>query len=385
MPFSRTGKPSEALSTMRFDDPTPIHHRYRRSEIPTIADELGNELVKVLASEPRSVPDVYFGEGYGRADAHAQGGTWISIADPSGAWQMPLSLAELGGGLREAVSPYGYSGIHVADDMTLSDAADAWSSARECLESLRVVSLFLRFSPLGPDPMTIAGGLGGLTVERSRTTYMVAIGEPGRMWEALRSSCRSRIRKARKNGYVGEVREAQAEDLKPGGAFRRLYEETMTRRAAATHYFFGDDYYAGLLDGLDTDLFLAEVQGQDGSAVSSCLLMRHGQRLHYHLAGSSTDGAQMGSNNLMLWTATEFAWEQGLTAFHLGGGRADHDGLARFKSTFGGETRDFYTGRAVIDADAYSRLTAERADKLGTTVAALQESDYFPAFRASAG
>jgi hypothetical protein len=342
-------------------------------------------VVKVLAHEPSFVPDVYFSRGYGLADARSHEGAWMTVADPAGTWQMPVILVDLGNGSREAISPYGYSGIHVAATVSRVDAADAWRSAHESLKDLGVISLFLRFNPLNPHPVTIAAQFPNLTLERSRTTYVVVIGDPGRMWDTLRSSCRSRIRKARKNGYVGKVRPAQAEDLRPAGTFRRLYEGTMMRRAAAVPYFFGGDYYAGLLDGLGSDLLLAEVQRQDGATVSSCLLMRHGRRLHYHLAGSSVDGAQMGSNNLMLWTAAEFAWEQGLSEFHLGGGRAESDGLARFKSTFGGETRDFYTGRAVIDNDAYSRLTRERADQLGTTVAALEESDYFPAFRASSG
>ncbi|MCW2548513.1 MAG: family N-acetyltransferase [Mycobacterium sp.] len=113
--------------------------------------------------------------------------------------------------------------------------------------------------------------------------------------------------------------------------------------------------------------------------------MRHAGFLHYHLAGSDPDGAVMGSNNLMMWTAAELAFDQGLGRLHLGGGRAESDGLARFKSTFGAETRDFHVGRAIIDSEAYSRLTRARTDQLGTTCDALENADYFPAFRASVG
>ncbi len=342
-------------------------------------------MVEVLAEEPSSVPDVYFRQSYGLADAHSREGSWISIADPTGSWQMPLVLTDLRDGLREAISPYGFAGIHVADGVSAADGADAWNSAREALKGLGVVSLFLRFCPLDPHSVTMAGGFAGLTIERRSTTYAMAISEHGPMWDRLRGSCRSRIRKARRNGYAGRIRPADVADLKPGSDFRRLYEATMERRAAAKRYFFGDDYYTELLDGLGSDLLLAEVQDQDGAVVSSCLLMRHGRRLHYHLAGSNPDGALMGSNNLMMWTAAKFAAEQGISQFHLGGGLTESDGLARFKSTFGADTKDFHTGCAVIDADAYARLTQARADQLGTTVDALVTLDYFPAFRASVG
>jgi hypothetical protein len=83
----------------------------------------------------------------------------------------------------EAISPYGYAGIHVADDMTTAEAADAWTSARAGLKELGVASLFLRFNPLDTSSKTAAEGFDDLTVERIRTTYLVNIVEPEHMWD----------------------------------------------------------------------------------------------------------------------------------------------------------------------------------------------------------
>ena len=346
-----------------------------------------SDVVDVRASEPSFVPDVYFGHGYGRADALSNEGEWMTLSDASGAWQMPLVLTELGDGLHEGISPYGYAGIHVAEAVTSPEATRAWDSAREGLRSLGVVSLFLRFNPLDPGSVATAGRFDELTVRRNRTTFTIATDDPDLMWKRLRSSCRSRIRKARKNGYTAEVRPASGSDLVPDGDFRRLYELTMQRLDAAPLYLFGDHYYAELLGGLGPDLLLVEARDRDGVVVSSALLLRHEQRLHYHLAGSSPDGAVMGSNNLMMWTAAEYAAVEGLDRFHLGGGRGESrsDGLARFKSTFGGAETDFHTGHAVIDASAYSHLTQARADELGTSAGVLEKSGFFPAFRAGPG
>lgn len=343
-----------------------------------------SDVVDLRSREPSFVPDVYFGHGYGRADALTLDGEWMNLADSSGAWQMPLVLTELGDGLREGISPYGYAGIHVADDVTTSDATHAWDAAREQLRSSGVVSLFLRFNPLDPGSVAAASRFDELTVSRNRTTFTVATDDPDLMWNRLRSSCRSRIRKARKHGHAVEVRPASGPDLVPDGDFRRLYEQTMQRLDAAPLYYFGDDYFAELLEGLGPSLLLVEVRDRDGVVVSSALLLRHQQRLHYHLAGSSPDGAVMGSNNLMMWAAAEFAAVEGLDRFHLGGGRGESgsDGLARFKSTFGGVETDFHTGHAVIDAAAYSHLTQARADQLGTSTSELEKSGFFPAFRA---
>jgi serine/alanine adding enzyme len=346
-----------------------------------------SDVVDIRAAEPSFVPDVYFGHGYGRADALRLEGEWMTIADASGAWQMPLVVTELGDGLREGISPYGYAGIHVAEGIPASDATVAWDAAREQLRSLAVVSLFLRFNPLDPGSVTAASQFDELTVRRNRTTFTVATDDPDLMWNRLRSSCRSRVRKARKHGFTAEVRPASGPDLAPDGDFRRLYEQTMQRLDAAPLYYFGDDYYTELISGLGPNLLLVEARDHDGVVVSSALLLRHEQRLHYHLAGSSPDGAVMGSNNLMMWTAAELAAAEGLDRFHLGGGRGESgsDGLARFKSTFGGVETDFHTGHAIIDAVAYSQLLQARADQLGTSTGVLEKSGFFPAFRAGSG
>lgn len=339
--------------------------------------------VVVQEQEPRIVPDVYFSQAYGSADARRLGGRWMTITDVVGDWQMPVVLADAGDGHREAISPYGYSGIHLAAGLTRAAGDSAWASAHELLRALGVVSLFLRFSPFSPGSVAAAEELPGLTVNRSRTTYVMDTTEPDHLWENLRSNCRSRIRKARKNGFTGEIRPATITDLTPGGDFRRLYDQTMARLGADPFYQFSDDYHAALLDGLRSDLLVSEVRDSDGVVVSAATFMRHGHRLHYHLAGSDPEGALMGSNNLMMWTAAEFAADGGLRQLHLGGGLSEGDGLARFKSTFGGEPRDFHVGTAVIDAAAYRRLTQTRAEELGTSPEVLEQSGYFPAFRAS--
>jgi hypothetical protein len=69
--------------------------------------------------------------------------------------------------------------------------------------------------------------------------------------------------------------------------------------------------------------------------------MSHAQRIHGHLSCSDRDDARMGSNNLMFWTATQFAIDQGLRQFHLGGGVEPRDGLFRFKHTFGGRELEY--------------------------------------------
>jgi hypothetical protein len=341
-------------------------------------------LVELLADEPSFIPDVYFTRAYGRVDALDRGGDWATIATPSGSWQMPIVLTELDDGLREATSPYGYCGIHAAEGLTTAEAADAWTSAAAILQDLGVVSLFLRFHPADPGSVTQATGLDGLDIMRSGTTYLVRTDDTSDMWDRMEGRSRTAIRKARRHGLTGQVRSVAPEDVGPYSDFRRLYEATMQRVGASARYVFDDAYYLELANALGAGLQLAEVR-HDTAVVASALVMRHGDRAHYHLSGSDLAASRNGANAMLIWSMLEWCAGSGVTTCHLGGGVTEGDGLAGFKRAFGGQDAAFFIGRAVINPDAYAQLTRARALQLATTVDALQHADYFPAFRASPG
>ena len=261
-------------------------------------------------------PDVYFLPGYGRAASVTDGGEWVLLEAFDGAWQVPLILRTLVDGTKDAISPYGYSGVYASPSLSSVQIQEAWSATVNCLRELGVISVLLRHSPLVPQAPQLPGQR---SIVSGHPTIVLEPADSDSAWSGMEANCRNKARKALKNGYTGEVRQAD-QDLAPGGDFRRLYEKTMQRRDAAPLYFFSDNYYRELLDGLGSNLLIAEVRDRAGVVASSTLLMRHGQRLHYHLAGSNVDDARMGSNNLMLWTATQFAIEQGLRQFHLGEG-----------------------------------------------------------------
>jgi serine/alanine adding enzyme len=229
--------------------------------------------------------------------------------------------------------------------------------------------------PQAPDPP------GLRPIVRRHPTIALELDDDECAWNGMEANCRNKTRKAIKNGYTGDVRQADDQDLAPDSDFRRLYEQTMQRRSAASLYFFGDSYYSELLEGLGSDLLIAQVRDFGGAVVSSTLLMRHAQRLHYHLSGSNLDDARMGSNNLMLWTATQFAIAQGLRQFHLGGGVSARDGLFSFKHSFGGHELEYGVSGLVTDDELYQAHMQNRAKECGITTAALSASNFFPAYR----
>ena len=342
-------------------------------------DRCGDTGVQVRSETPLGLPspDIYFLPGYGRAASIADGGKWVLVEDYDGAWQVPLIVRTMVNGTKDAISPT-FSGIYASPTLSPVQLLEAWSATACRLQNLGVISVLLRQSPLLPP----APDLPGLrSISSGRPTIVLELSDGETAWKGMEGRCRTSIRKALKNGYPGDIRQAAGQDLAPTSDFRRLYEQTMLRRDAAPLYFFKDDYYRALLDGLGPQLIIAEVRDSTGVVVSSALLMRHGQRLHYHLSGSDTDGARMGSNNLMLWTAAQFAITQGLRQFHLGSGVGVQDDLFKFKRSFGGRQLDYDVFGMIIDHELYQAHTQNRAKACDVTADSLLASNYFPAYR----
>jgi serine/alanine adding enzyme len=328
--------------------------------------------------EGLSSPDVYFTAGYGRAACITEGGEWLLLEAFDGAWQVPLIVRTLIDGTKDAITSI-YSGVYAAPLLSSVQIQEAWSATLTCLRELGIISVVLRGSPLVPQA---PHGPGQRSIVIGNPTIVLEPADRDSAWSNMAGTCRTKIRKALKNGYTGEVRQAAGQDLAPGSDFRRLYEQTMQRLDAAPMYFFSDDYYSELLDGLGSNLLISEVRNPLGVVVTSGLLMRHGQRLHAHLGGSNMDDARMGSNNLLNWTEMQFTIDQGLSQFHIGAGHDQRDSLFKFKSSFGGRELAYDVTGLIINPKLYQAHVESRANECDTTSEALLASNYFPAYRA---
>jgi hypothetical protein len=323
-------------------------------------------------------PDVYFLPGYGHAAAAADRGEWVLLEAFDGAWQMPLIVQTLADGTKDAMSPYGYSGIYASPSLSSLQIQQVWLAAVDLLDKEAIISVLLRHSPLVPQAYDLPGLI---SVVREHPTIVLEPADADSAWGDMESRCRNNTRKALKNGYTGDVKTAAAKDLAPDSVFRRLYEQTMKRLDATPQFFFDDHYYQELLDGLGPDLFLAEVRNPAGDVASSTLLMRHGKLLHYHLTGSNVVDARLGSNNLMLWTATQFAATHGISQFHLGGGLEARDDLFRFKRKFGGRELNYRVSGLIVDEKRYWERVRNRAQACHVMPETLLASRHFPAYR----
>jgi lipid II:glycine glycyltransferase (peptidoglycan interpeptide bridge formation enzyme) len=197
------------------------------------------------------------------------------------------------------------------------------------------------------------------------------------LWQSYPSNQRNMVRKAVRHGLVAAALPA------PEGMadFRKLYDATMARLGASPYYSFSHSYFGHLLDGLGDRIVLFAVR--DGSrTVASALFLLHGERMHYHLAGSDAAYRHAAPNNLLLHAAAEWGCRNGYRCLLLGGGLTPDpgDSLFRFKAGLSRARLPFHTGRRIHDEAAYAELC-----RRWRGVAAAAAPPYFLLYRLPTG
>jgi hypothetical protein len=114
----------------------------------------------------------------------------------------------------------------------------------------------------------------------------------------------------------------------------------------------------------------------DGALVSAHIWVSDGQKVHSHLAASSSEGYAAGAAYAVYDASIRHFSESELLNFGGGAGTGDDpdDGLAVFKRNFSNESAPAYICGAILDDVKYHRLVGNRA-------VAPHES-FFPAYRA---
>lgn len=328
--------------------------------------------------------NVYQSRGYGEAASSTIGANWDVVGDVTGRWRVPLCIFDIDdSGHRDAVSPYGYSGIHVESSMTADEVASAWRETCDVLAEREIVSVFFRFAPY-TDDITRLRSVPNLHLEELSETVIIDLDDEKMMWDRMHGRSRTAIRKSEREGLRAHVVESQPLDLRSRTGFRRVYDAAMDRVGASSAHRHQDEYYDKLVNATDVDVRLIEVLDTDDAVVAATLLLIDEEAVHYHLSGSLIEAARNGANNLLIWTAMRWAAQQGHKLFHLGGGTARDDGLFRFKSSFGGRSLPFLVGRLIVKPDVYDDLVVARSELLDVKPAILRSGSFFPAYRAVA-
>lgn len=279
----------------------------------------------------------------------------------------------------DIISPYGYPGILMSEAAAEHPEFPDFALQRffHTLKSRGVCSAFLRLHPILSERFTKVFQSDPL-LENGKTVSIDLTLDEGAIWAKTRRGHQSTINKCMRLGFTAKtVPFAEYID-----EFITIYEETMNRVKARDSYYFSRDYFEGLLNlGDKVHLGVVELEGE---IVCACLFFESCGIVQAHLGGTKTEFLKQSPFNLLLHQMRLWAKERGNQYLHIGGGvGGKKDNLYTFKSGFSKQRHEFLTLRSIVDREKYNHLLQLRANVLNKSVAELEQSEFFPAYRAS--
>ena len=325
----------------------------------------------------------------------ANGKAWLAVygnSDKFVAW--PYLLQEIVGfehqataNLRDITSIYGYTGpLAFGCNGDEAFLLSAWNAMLDAWASQYVVSAFTRFHPV----LANHGWVPYLrndapprnfvqeSVAEGKTVGIDLQRSPQEIWHGYKRQLRQALRRLFDLGISVTV----DPDWRDLDQFVRIYYGTMKRNRAGSSYLFPSQYFRELKESLGEHGSMIVARSGD-DIVSAALLIEYAGIVTVHLLATDPRFVELSPSKLLLHEAQAWARARGNRVLHLGGGRGSRtdDSLFRFKSLFSDSAYPFYTGRWILNREAYDTLANERrtqAERLRFTVA----DGYFPAYRA---
>ncbi|MCM3610479.1 aminoacyltransferase [Planococcus sp. MERTA32b] len=323
--------------------------------------------------------DLYFDEKYGKLYEDLENGIcevyeYDHLLGKVRHMFIKREIPELIGGERyyDITTAYGYGGPLILEchPDNRKDLAKAFYEdfARYC-EREKIVSEFIRFHPVLKNAEDFQDMYDVCYMRPTVGTNLRAFDDP--VAREFSKTAKKNIRRALGEGVQYQVIE-NPDNL---DAFKEVYYTTMKRKNAAEYYYFGEEYFAGLLDAYGDRILITEASYKK-ETLGMALTFRHNQYLHTHLSGTYEEYHHFYPAYVMQFAITQWGKNNGYHLLHDGGGLTNDldDSLYMFKKQFGKHTKfPFHIGRKVWDKKIYSAL----CNRIGADM----NSDFFPLYR----
>jgi hypothetical protein len=323
--------------------------------------------------------DFFHTAGYHDLSQVNDGGeAWLAVygnAERFVAWPYLLrEIDDLGNrtrGLYDITSAYGFTGpltYNCTDDDDF--LARAWAALINTWRSQGGIRIFTRFHPIWANTKWIMSncmlssvqGVEGGPCAQGHTVAIDLTRSSIEVWNGYKSQLRTALRRCQREGLMTTP--------DPGWAnldeFISLYYRTMERNHAASFYFFTTEYFHRLQEALGPHGSLM-ITRHWNDVVAAALLIEYGGIVNVHLLANNERFSYLSPSKLTIHEAAVWAKSRGNRFLMIGGGRGarDDDPLFRFKSMFSQTTLPFYTGRWILDRDAYEFVAGEWRKQAG--------------------
>ena len=252
-------------------------------------------------------------------------------------------------------TPYGYGGPLTEGGITVGWMADFIKELTCWCKDHKIVSQFFRFHPLLQN-QKILEEVSDI-VYLKKTVY-IDTNDKETIFKNMTPNNRNMVRKAQKHDI--EILIDHGERIED---FIKIYETTMKKNGAEDYYYFEDQYFDYLIQKMQSNLVFFYALYQD-VPVSASIFFYNEKYMHYHLSGTLPEYRKLAAANLLLSKAADWAAENGIKKFHLGGGIGAEDSLLSFKMHFNRDgLLDFCIGRTIFDQRIFDYLVEVRKNK----------------------
>lgn len=319
--------------------------------------------------------DVYYLSGYVKAfQIHGDGDPQLLYYEQDGLRAIYVYMKRKTSieGWYDSITPYGYGGVLFEGDTSETNLKAFWNAYVQKMKEESIVCNFVRYHPVLANAIPMKDVSEVIDLGK---TIAFHLDSPEVIWQNIVPKNRNMIRKAEKNGI--EIHHAANIDLFRD--FVKIYNATMDKDNAEEYYYFGEDFYKSIHEGLNGHYEMFYATYGDKIIAMSIIIFANRQ-MHYHLSGSMKEYRNLAPSNLLLYKAALWGHEHGFQTFHLGGGvGSGEDNLYKFKAAFNRKSDyQFSIAKMIFNQEQYDALVEERAKRDSSFN---RESNFFPSYR----
>jgi hypothetical protein len=200
-----------------------------------------------------------------------------------------------------------------------------------------------------------------INIPQKNATFLLDLKLPKEeLWSKVDSKQRNIIRKAEKS-EVDCLNVTGSESLAYLEQFQYLRQITQKRaiknNSHTSMLLKSNMFFAEVLQKSTSHLFVAKYENK---VVAVALMLQSEKTMYYYSGGSDIEiNRKTGASSLLIWKAIEYAKDLNLSFFDMGGVPVLQDkshpayGVYSFKKSFGGEYKEFNSGKIIISSLKY--------------------------------
>ncbi|QQX81816.1 GNAT family N-acetyltransferase [Shewanella sp. KX20019] len=280
----------------------------------------------------------------------------------------------------DIASPYGYSGPLFVN-MSKDQITAFWILSDNFLASNNVVSEFVRFSL--DSEIELYNGIALATLSNVKGNIV----SEEELWTNSDHKVRKNVKRALREHLRSEIYIGNEIDNNVLAIFHDIYINTMKRTNADISFMYTpNDFFDYIRNNIKNSVIITVYD--DLKAVSTELLLISDNTIYSFLGGTLKESFSKRPNDFLKYVITNWAREQGISYFVLGGGYGKDDGIFEYKKAFfPSDIVSYYTGRKVLNSAMYdevSKVISTLVDKSNVCneedILELKEKDYFPCY-----